>query len=323
MRNQSLYRQWRIIHMIYNHRNAGISKQQLADEFRVSKRTIARDIENLSVSGFPIYDEIDVNRRGQVFYYMSKQYMIPEISFSFPEFLSVYVLYKVYTPLNPFLFKFFKNVIDKISATLPQETKKFLEKLQKTFLPDLYPLIQEDDPDKMFLISETIIRNKKIRFQYQSMKKEKTFCITPLGMKFYHNNFYLAAYYKKRDIVLTFALNRMTNLTITSMKADEVDFDIDAYFHKGFGFYQGDIFTVKLQFSADVKRIIQERTWHPEQKLSENKDGSIILEMPASSLDEMMWFVLSYGRNVKVIEPEDLKNKINEELKKIQEMYNK
>lgn len=323
MRNQALYRQWRIIHLIYNNRIRGISKQQLADEFSVSKRTIARDIENLSVSGFPIYDEIDKHRDGQVFYFMMENYNFPEISFSYSELLAFYLLYTVYTPVNPFLHESFKGVIDKISSTIPQESKKFLKKLQKSFLPDLYPLIKDDDPEKIMLVSDTITKNRKIRFKYVSPKKEKTFNVTPLGLKFYHNNFYLAAYYKKRDIVLTFALNRMNNLTISPERADVVDFDIDAYFHEGFGFYQGDVINVRLQFSSNVKQIIQERTWHTEQKITENKDGSITLEMPVSSLKETMWFVLSYGSNVKVLEPEELKKKVIEELNKIHKLYNK
>jgi proteasome accessory factor B len=321
MRNEALHRQLRIIHLIYNHRIQGISKQQLADEFNVSKRTIARDITNLSTSGFPITDDIDMDRGGQVFYYMWYKYKVPEISFSFPELLVIYLLYKVYTPLNPFLHESFTNVIDKISSTIPPESKNFLSKLQKTFLPDLHPLIKDDDPEKIILISDAIIQNRKVHFKYISLKKEKIFNVTPLGMKFYHNNFYLAAYYKKRDVVLTFALNRMDDITIATEKADEIDFDVNTFFHEGFGFYHGDTFNVKFQFSSEVKQIIKERTWHPEQKIIEHKDGSVTLEMPASNLSEMMWFALSYGSNVKVLEPEELKNIVLQELSKINELY--
>ena len=81
--------------MLFNNSIRGISKQQLADEFSVSKRTIMRDVENLSISGFPVYDEIDMDREGQVFYYMWNKYKIPEISFSYSELLAFYLLYSI------------------------------------------------------------------------------------------------------------------------------------------------------------------------------------------------------------------------------------
>ncbi len=323
MRNQVLYRQWRIIHIIYNNSNRGISKQQLADEFSVSKRTIMRDIENLSISGFPVYDEIDMDREGQVFYYMWDKYKIPEISFSYSELLAFYLLYSIYTPVNPFLHRSFQGVMDKISSTIPQETKKFLKKLQKTLLPDLYPLVRDNDPEKLVMISDAIIQNRKVKFSYSSMKKVKEFHITPLGLKYYHNNFYLAAYYKKRDTVLTFALNRMVELCISSDLADKIKFDIDKYFHESFGFYAGEAIDIKLQFSSNVKQIILERNWHPKQKIIENKDGSLILEMPVSNLKETMWFVLSYGSNVKVLAPDDLQMMIKDEIQNISKLYKK
>ena len=154
MRNEALYRQWGILQRINNSRNSGVSKQQLADEFHVSKRTIARDITNLSTSGFPITDDIDMERGGQVFYFMYERYQFPELSFSYTETLALYLLYTMYTPINPFLYDSFKGIIEKISSTIEPETLKFMKELQQYFLPDLYPFIKDEDTQKIILISE-------------------------------------------------------------------------------------------------------------------------------------------------------------------------
>jgi len=321
MRNQALYRQWQILQIINSRGNRGVSKEELADRFSVSKRTIARDITNLSSCYFPIYDEIKPESGGQVFYFLQERYRFPEITFSYPEMLAMYLLYSIYTPINPFLYESFKSIIDKISDNVNPETLKFMKDLQNYFLPDLYPYIKEKDTDKIMLISEAILNKMKISFDYESMQKKKKFCITPLGIKFYHNNFYLAAYYQKRDCVLTFAINRMDKLEICQEKADDVKFNIDEYFHQGFGLYHGETFWVKLQFKKEVSRLITERNWHSQQKITEKKDGSVILEMPASNLQEMVWFVLNYGSNVKVLEPDELKNELVDELIRIHKLY--
>ena len=77
MRNQSLYRQWHILHLINQNRLTGISKGELAKEFGVSKKTIARDITNLSTCGFPLYEDQDSERENQVFYYFTQGYRLP------------------------------------------------------------------------------------------------------------------------------------------------------------------------------------------------------------------------------------------------------
>ena len=45
-----------ILHLINQHRLSGISKGELAEHFRVSKKTIYRYV-NLGTCGFPIYGD--------------------------------------------------------------------------------------------------------------------------------------------------------------------------------------------------------------------------------------------------------------------------
>lgn len=51
------------------------------------------------------------------------------------------------------------------------------------------------------------------------------------------------------------------------------------------------------------------RKWAKEQRIIENKDGSIILEIKTSGLNDVKRWVLSYGADAKVIEPEKLKKR--------------
>jgi predicted DNA-binding transcriptional regulator YafY len=66
MRNAEVIRQWNILQALATSR-LGQSINQLAELTGVTTRTIRRDLEALSVAGFPVYDDVtDRHRRWKV-----------------------------------------------------------------------------------------------------------------------------------------------------------------------------------------------------------------------------------------------------------------
>src|SRR6185436_15958426 len=61
MRNAEVIRQWKILKRIEAGRYT--TSQDLAEEHRVTERTIRRDIEALQEAGFPLYDERSEGRK--------------------------------------------------------------------------------------------------------------------------------------------------------------------------------------------------------------------------------------------------------------------
>ena len=64
-------------------------------------------------------------------------------------------------------------------------------------------------------------------------------------------------------------------------------------------------------------RLIAEKVWHPSQKLTRKRDGSIVLEMTVAGLDEIASWVLSWGPMAKVLGPVELRNDILQVMKEI------
>ena len=64
---------------------------------------------------------------------------------------------------------------------------------------------------------------------------------------------------------------------------------------------------VVWQFSASVADAIEEYVFHPNQSMQRQKDGSVIVKFTAGGLMEMCWHLYTWGANVKVIEPIELK----------------
>jgi len=325
MRNQSLYRQWHILHLINQNRLTGISKGELAKEFGVSKKTIARDITNLSTCGFPLYEDQDLERENQVFYYFTQGYRLPDYTLSYEDILNLSLASKLWQESSLVNSENIKNLLRKIDSNLDKSIMKFYRDVQKALISDSTGIVpsSEEMNQNLSQLIKAILNYKKVAFDYYSVQNQKHSHkeVSPLSIKYFNHNFYLAGYYKKIDQVIVFAINRIESLVVSDSPQDEVAFDSDVYFNSGFGIYTGDVFNVKLMFYPPTADYIAERIWHPEQKLTLLEDKSIILEMPANSLSEMKKFVLSYGAKVKVLEPEELAELIKYETKLISEIY--
>jgi hypothetical protein len=136
VRNQALYRQWQILHTISSSNSSGVSKAQLAEEFGVSKKTIARDITNLSTCGFPIYADDEQDMEGHVFYFFTPGYRLPDISFSFDELLTLQMVSVFHKSYNGAFSEPFAILIKKIRSTLDPATARFSRHLQRAVLSD-------------------------------------------------------------------------------------------------------------------------------------------------------------------------------------------
>lgn len=325
MRNQSLYRQWHILHLINQNRLTGISKGELAKEFGVSKKTIARDITNLSTCGFPLYEDQDSERENQVFYYFTQGYRLPDYTLSYEDILNLSLASKLWQESGLVNSENIKNLLRKIDSNLDKSILKFYRDVQKALISDSTGIVpsSEEMNQNLSQLIKAILNYKKVAFDYYSVQNQKHSHkeVSPLSIKYFNHNFYLAGYYKKIDQVIVFAINRIESLVVSDSPQDEVAFDSDVYFNSGFGIYTGEVFRLKLQFYPPTSDYIAERIWHPEQKITILEDNSILLEMPANSLSEMKKFVLSYGAKVKVLEPEELAELIKYEIKLISEIY--
>ena len=315
-----------MLHLINQNRLSGISKGELAEYFQVSKKTIVRDITNLSTCGFPIYEDQDADRGNQVFYYFTEGYRLPDYTLNYDDILSLSLASKLWQESGIVSGENIRNLLRKIDSKLDKSILKFYRDVQQALISDSTGVLPDSEALSQNLsgVLKAILNYKKISFDYYSVQNQKHSHkeVSPLGIKYFNHNFYLAAYYKKIDQVIVFAINRIQELRVSDQAQDEVTFDSELYFNSGFGIYTGEIFQVKLQFSPPTSDYIAERVWHPQQTLTPQADDSLILEMPANSMTEMMKFVLGFGAKVKVVEPGELVEMILREIMLIESAYN-
>jgi predicted DNA-binding transcriptional regulator YafY len=93
------------------------------------------------------------------------------------------------------------------------------------------------------------------------------------------------------------------------------DFDPEKKLSEAFDMVFDNPIEARIWFSADQAKYVKERRFARRQKIIDQPDGSIILEMKTSGWWDVKRWVLGYGKDAVVLEPEKLRGEIREELK--------
>jgi predicted DNA-binding transcriptional regulator YafY len=90
-------------------------------------------------------------------------------------------------------------------------------------------------------------------------------------------------------------------------------FDLRAFAARSFGaFWDGERFDVEWRFKPHAAADARTFRFHPEQVVTEQPDGSVVVTFAASGLTEMAWHLFTWGDAVEIIKPEALKVRYRE-----------
>ncbi|MDZ7836595.1 MAG: WYL domain-containing protein [Actinomycetota bacterium] len=61
-----------------------------------------------------------------------------------------------------------------------------------------------------------------------------------------------------------------------------------------------------MKFAPSIAKFISEVQWHPSQELVEDGDGSVVASFEVMGIEEIKRWILGFGSEVEVLEPEEL-----------------
>ncbi len=310
----------------------GTTKKELSKTLEVSERQVYRILNYIEGLGFPLYDEeipLEKEKRWKlVDTYVKKlpNMNIPDIQLSIPEIISLYLIKgeeKLYRGTE--IEKTINSAFQKIGMFLPGEAADQLKKIKTLFVPAAK--FSKDYSGKEEIINqltEAILQKKICLVTYHSFSadKIKDFKINPLHFFEREGGLYIFAETTSYGDIITLAVERIKSLVITQDSFEyPKDFDPEALLDSAFDIVYEEPTDFKIWFSSDQARYIKERVWSKTQKIEDQKDGSIILTMRTAGMWDVKRWVLSNGTHAKVLEPEELKQEIAEELKAAYDNY--
>jgi len=167
-------------------------------------------------------------------------------------------------------------------------------------------------------IGQALLQRKRLflrhfgRFDAKVTERE----VSPQRLVYYRDNWYLDAFCHLRDDVRSFAIDAIEDATEIDKEAVSVEEKtLRKNLDTTYGIFSGKTLKIaKLRFSPFRARWVAKEIWHPDQKGAMQDDGSYLLEVPYADDRELIHDILRQGREVEVLEPEELILKLKNEI---------
>ncbi len=166
-------------------------------------------------------------------------------------------------------------------------------------------------------------RQVTIVYTRPSDETAKTHTINPYQVYFKRRALYLDAYSPKVGRDSVFRVNRISEvqqLPVHFTRRPAYNF---ARRHRhAFSVFVGDtVQRVRVRFAKRIAPFIREACWHHSQELTEEQDGSLLFEVEVSEPREVGWWVLQWGAEAEVLEPESLRQELGQTAERLAEVY--
>ena len=185
-------------------------------------------------------------------------------------------------------------------------------------------------------ISQAIRQNKMVEFDYVSRELKgrefvdviKKLWVSPYALTWQDDHYYLICNFQKYDNLVHMRLDRMSKVKIrkeTARHFSEVSeytdfFDVADYTNKIFGMYTGNIQTIELCCKKKLAKTVVDR-FSENIFITNVTDDEFCFSYKAAVSDALVTFLLNFGDEIKVINPQNLKEMIVNRAEKVINMY--
>lgn len=287
------------------------SVNDLANILGIGRRTIFRDLKDIQNAGIPCY--YDKQAQG---YTIDPEFFMATPGLSAKESFGLLLL--VHKSGNRTFLPFQDSILQaalKIENNIPGAIKGFCHKAFKAISMSVKPPAQISSFDKTFiqLIDATLKKQVvNIRYYLPRDKRNITMNFNPYHLLYDERSWYVLGKSNFFKGVRALKLSRIEELKITDKCfVEDKEFDVAEYIGKAWAIVpEGKLYNIKLKFTPDVAHDVAKVQWHKTQSVTFEDDGSVIVEFCIDGLNEITWWILSYGDNVQILEPEKLRKRI-------------
>ncbi|MGE0683400.1 MAG: helix-turn-helix transcriptional regulator [Candidatus Binatia bacterium] len=212
--------------------------------------------------------------------------------------------------------------IDKIIANAPGPQREMLaESLREAVLRQGFGCQERVLRDLQKALHEQ--RRVKIRYQPPPADTPKEYEIDPYQMYFKRRALYLDAHCPDTHDYRVFRINRISDVHPTNMQfTRHADYNFSQRHRNAFSVFVGDaVERVRVRFNKRIAPYIREVCWHHSQRLTEEPDGSVLFEVEVNRPNEVGWWVLQWGAEAEVLEPESLRQELRETAEQLVGLY--
>lgn len=298
--NIKLARLFEIVQILLTEKK--VTAEKLACHFEVSKRTIYRDIETLTLAQIPVYSE--KGRYGGIG--LIKNFTIDK------SFLSQ-------NEQNEILF-----ALQSLNAVQYSKNNITLTKLNSIFNRKADDWIEvdfsrygENDSILFEKIKNSILEKKVIEFIYFNTKGKKSKrMVEPLKLWFKEKAWYLFAYCRKKKDIRQFKIARIKNLELT---CEHFERELKKEDLKNQNNMNGK--GTKIVIEVDKSQAYRVYDEFFEENIAKKKNGNFEITIEIFENEWLYGYLLSFGEHLKVLKPARIREILAKKVEKMRENY--
>ncbi|MDQ1913989.1 YafY family protein [Paenibacillus sp. GD4] len=291
--------------------------QELADEFGVSKRTILRDLQELSELGVPLYSEVGPHGGYQVV----RERVLPPIAFTEGEaaamFFAVHAL-RHYSSL-PFEAES-ASALSKFYLHMPGDVRDRIDSMKHRV--DFITPTRRGDAPCLAILLDAAIHNKVLVINYGSKEEGETSRRIQPSSVYAHNGFwYCKAYCFLRQGLRVFRCDRISEAAEDTSGIEPLDLD-DVSLERRETYEPREPIRLRAELTRiGVQRCEAELWLAPLLRVRADGGGTIDTDVSRSDVPFYTEFFISLGKEVDLKEPEELVESIRRRLSELLTRY--
>ena len=238
------------------------------------------------------------------------------------EFLALQLLKSNLTLFNKTkIQKDVKKLSQKIDQLLPEDlfvssTKKESENFFSSFNMGQYDYSGSNDI--ISSITDGIFKKRKclVIYDREMSGNTKRFYVEPEKFLSYHGGLYVIVYIRNLSEFRILAVHRIVDWKVyDEVFSDDHSFNEKEFLKNRFGLFEGDSESIQLKFNKSIRHLIEHKIWHPTQIFSDDKKQNLIMKFKSPISPELISWIMSWHKNVKVNKPKILRDVIIKNLK--------
>jgi predicted DNA-binding transcriptional regulator YafY len=293
-----------------------VTRADMMEVAEVSLATFKRDIAKLrDQMGMPIL--YDKDRSG---YYLDRNNLsteMPGLWFNPEELVALLTIQRLIEQLEPGLVGLKLRPLQKKLADLLEAKglgeAEIAKRVRMTFAGKRQLELKAFEQVALATISRKQVKVTHLNRE-RAERVERT--ISPQELVHYRDNWYIDAWCHLRNGMRSFGLDAIEDVQILDAAAREVDTaELRRITQGSYGIFAGQATAwAVLRFTKHRAQWVEGEQWHPEQLATREPDGSYLLKVPYSDDRELLGDILRFGADVQVLEPKELRAKVQKTL---------
>lgn len=286
-------------------------RRDLAAHFEVSERMIQKDLE---VIRHGLLLPMEHSSEG---YYFERTPRLPTLQYSFSEALALLLAVQAAQQVSGIGSTELAAAVARLEALFPAEFTPLLRQRGQSAPVTAHGKHRQQ---MLTLLNRALVEQRKVQLVYETHSRGGEVnkrVVRPYALYAHVRSWHLIAFCEWRNAILMFKVDRMHE----AMLLDETytipgDFNVDDYMGGAWGVIRGgseEAVNVTLRFMPEAGQRVAEEYWHASQRAETQPDGSVLFRLHVAVTPEFVSWVLYYGSQVEVLEPESLRKQVAED----------